>query len=281
MKTTNQISLICIGLFVVAVLLISVYFYSEPLGMTNPYVIVRDGDYSKEGKDAYDFFRNHVSSICEYTPQPESATSYDPVNCIWVNNVCPFEGNPKYNRLVDSKGETYVGLVDEFGSLITCDDVITRMPESEPSFEDVSSIPSAQEFLKMDCEDLNHLYPEFPSEDVADAWITRMHECLNQQDQLLELIELFKNTPEVKAFHIQYEDAQASLRDDHISYFSGNENDYLVRMNIFFDENYVLENIDFHCYYQKVHQFELPHEDLASKIEKYDCKEYGEIKNEN
>ncbi|WP_237089322.1 hypothetical protein [Nitrosopumilus adriaticus] len=52
----------------------------------------------------------------------------------------------------------------------------------EPAVEDVSSIPSAQEFLNMDCEDLNHHYPEFPSEDVADAWITRMHQCLNEQE---------------------------------------------------------------------------------------------------
>lgn len=44
------------------------------------------------------------------------------------------------------------------------------------------TIPSAQEFLNMDCEDLNHLYPEFPSKEVADAWITRMHECLNEQE---------------------------------------------------------------------------------------------------
>ena len=43
-------------------------------------------------------------------------------------------------------------------------------------------IPSVQEFLQMDCEDLNHLYPEFPSEEVADAWITRMHECLNDSE---------------------------------------------------------------------------------------------------
>lgn len=57
-----------------------------------------------------------------------------------------------------------------------------RTAPPEPGFEDVLSIPSAQEFLQMDCEDLNHLYPEFPSKEIADAWITRMHECLNEQE---------------------------------------------------------------------------------------------------
>ena len=45
-----------------------------------------------------------------------------------------------------------------------------------------TTIPSAREFLQMDCEDLNRHYPEFPSEKVADAWITRMHQCLNEQE---------------------------------------------------------------------------------------------------
>lgn len=145
-----------------------------------------------------------------------------------------------------------------------------------------NSIPSVQEFLQMDCEDLNHLYPEFPSEEVADAWITRMHECLNEQENdEHKVIELFKNTPEVKAFHMQYEDAQTSVREDYVSYFSGSEDGYLVRMNLYFDENYVLTNTDFHCYYQKVHQFEMPQEDIATTLSKYDCKTYSEMNNEN
>ena len=57
---------------------------------------------------------------------------------------------------------------------------------------DIIVIPSTDEFLRMNCDDLNHMYPDFPSEEIADAWITRMHECLNQQDQLPVLIELDK-----------------------------------------------------------------------------------------
>ncbi|AJM91916.1 hypothetical protein [Nitrosopumilus piranensis] len=161
---------------------------------------------------------------------------------------------------------------------------ISKPEETKMINDTLFTIPSAQEFLNMDCENLNHFYPEFPSEDVADAWITRMHECINEQEKVNDkhkVIELFKNTPEVKAFHMQYENARTSLRDDHISYFSGSEDGYLVRMNLFFDENNVMKNMDFHCYYQKVHQFELPQEDLVSKIEKYDCKEFAELENEN
>ena len=55
-----------------------------------------------------------------------------------------------------------------------------RTAPPEPTIEEVSSIPSAQEFLQMNCQDLNRHYPEFPSEEVANAWITRMHQCLNE-----------------------------------------------------------------------------------------------------
>ena len=54
------------------------------------------------------------------------------------------------------------------------------------------TIPSAEEFLKMDCKDLTHLFPEFPNVDVADAWNTRMHECINEQESLLLQTELEK-----------------------------------------------------------------------------------------
>ena len=175
-------------------------------------------------------------------------------------------------------------MIETYQGQLEWKEKVGGLEEAEMKTTDIVAIPSANEFLRMDCEDLNHFYPEFPNEDVADAWITRMHECLNEQEKVNDehkVIELFKNTPEVKAFHLQYEDAQTSLRDDHISYFSGSEDGYLVRMNLYFDENYALENMDFHCYHQKVHQFELPQENMTSKIEKYDCKEYGESKNEN
>jgi len=50
---------------------------------------------------------------------------------------------------------------------------IVSEPEQTKLTDDIpSTIPSAQEFLKMDCEDLNHIYPEFPSVEVADTFET-------------------------------------------------------------------------------------------------------------
>jgi hypothetical protein len=57
--------------------------------------------------------------------------------------------------------------------------------EKVGGLKDISSIPSAQEFLKMDCKELEHLFPEFPSKEAADAWNTRMHECITKQEPSL------------------------------------------------------------------------------------------------
>lgn len=89
------------------------------------------------------------------------------------------------------------------------------------------------------------------------------------------MIENFKDTPEVKAFYTKYEDAKVEVRDDYLSYFAGNEIDFRVRMNLYFDENYELDHIDFHCYFQKEHQFELAQEDIATSLEKYECKKHS------
>jgi hypothetical protein len=45
-------------------------------------------------------------------------------------------------------------------------------------------LPSAQEFLKMDCKEIEHMFPEFSNKESADAWNTRMHECLNVTESL-------------------------------------------------------------------------------------------------
>ncbi len=93
-----------------------------------------------------------------------------------------------------------------------------------------------------------------------------------------DALESIKDHPLVDEFYAKYPNTREEIRSDHISYFVGSDDGYLVRMNLYFDDNYVLENIDFHCYYQKVHQLEIPQEDLVSKIEKYDCKEYTKSK---
>ena len=92
-----------------------------------------------------------------------------------------------------------------------------------------------------------------------------------------KLENLYNSESSVKAFYDTYEEVQVSIREDHFSYFSGSDDDYFVRMNLFFDKNHDITNIDFHCYFQRVHQYELPQEYIEQKIVKYHCKEYRKI----
>ena len=95
------------------------------------------------------------------------------------------------------------------------------------------------------------------------------------------IIELYKDTPEVIAFYAKYDDTQVSVRDDHVSYFAGNEDDFRVRMNLEFDENYEIENIEFHCYVQREHQTEVPQTFILKFLKDWTCNEYGTQRNEN
>ena len=92
-----------------------------------------------------------------------------------------------------------------------------------------------------------------------------------------KLENLHSSESAVRAFYDTYEDVQVSIREDHVSYFSGSDEGYFVRMNLFFDESHKIMNIDFHCYFQRVHQFELPQEHIEQKIVRYDCKGYEKI----
>jgi len=105
-------------------------------------------------------------------------------------------------------------------------------------------------------------------------WTQAKKDYEKKQALRFKLIEQFKDKPEVVAFYSKYDDVNISVRDDHVSYFAGNEDGYSVRMNFYFDQNYDLDYIDFHCYYQNEHQFEFPQEDIATKIARYDCKEH-------
>ena len=110
-------------------------------------------------------------------------------------------------------------------------------------------------------------------------WTQAKEDYEKKQALRIKLTEQFKDKPEVVAFYSKYEDANVSVRDDHVSYFAGSEDGFFVRMNFYFDQNYELDYIDFHCYYQNEHQFEFPQEDIATKIARYDCQEHGKTVN--
>ena len=110
--------------------------------------------------------------------------------------------------------------------------------------------------------------------------IEKFDECV---DFILEkrILELYKDTPEVITFYAKYEDTQVSVRDDHVSYFAGNEDDFRVRMNLEFDENYEIENIELHCYVEREHQNEVAQTFILRYLKDWTCNEYGSQRNEN
>ena len=94
------------------------------------------------------------------------------------------------------------------------------------------------------------------------------------------LLERYSDLPEVVAFYEKY-DANAEVRQDHISYFVGNGDDFSVRMNLELDKNHDIENIEFHCYAQRVHQMEVAQENILNFLKGYTCDETGAHRNKN
>ena len=106
-------------------------------------------------------------------------------------------------------------------------------------------------------------------------WTQAIEDHEKKQALRIRLIEQFQDKPEVVAFYSKYEDANVSVRDDHVSYFAGNEDDFRVRMNLYFDENYELDYIDFNCYVDREPQTEVAEHFILKYLEEYDCKKYG------
>ncbi len=96
-----------------------------------------------------------------------------------------------------------------------------------------------------------------------------------KQARNMELIERYKDESVVVAFYAKYNGTQVSVRNDHVSYFAGNEDDFRIRMNLEFDENYEIENIELHCYVKRVHQSEVPQNFILRYLKDWTCNEYG------
>jgi len=119
------------------------------------------------------------------------------------------------------------------------------------------------------------------SKDTLPDWTKEREKHAKEQEHREEMIELFSDIPEVVAFYEKYEDANVSVRDDHVSYFAGNEDDFRIRMNLEFNENYEIENIELHCYVDREHQSEVAQSFILKYLKDYTCAEYGSQRNEN
>ncbi len=98
------------------------------------------------------------------------------------------------------------------------------------------------------------------------------------------LIDHYKDTPEVKAFYTKYDDVDVSAKDDYVSYSAGNKTDFRIRMNLYFDENHEITNMDLLCYVGNNSSYDMPQEDILYYLEHYHCLTYGSgdpLKNEN
>ena len=132
------------------------------------------------------------------------------------------------------------------------------------------------------CSNSNNLLAERTNKELACVdfdtakrlgWkLVHFEEIILDPDTKESLLKKYRDLPEVAAFYEKYEDVQSSVREDHISYFAGNDDNYKIRMNLHLDENLEINDMELHCYYQRIHQYEIPSEDIVSKLEKIDCR---------
>ena len=129
-------------------------------------------------------------------------------------------------------------------------------------------------WMKIPRFDLRYCWGLFLNGHLPD-WSQAREDYAKKQAHKMTLLERYQNMPEVVAFYDKYDDANVSVRDDHLSYFAGHEDEIVIRMNLYFDENNELEHLNFHCYHQREHQVEVAQEDIVSFLENNDCKKYG------
>ena len=102
-------------------------------------------------------------------------------------------------------------------------------------------------------------------------WTQAREDYAKKQALRIKLIESFNNTPEVSAFYAKHDDAKVSVKDDHVLYFAGNEDNTFVRMKFYFDKNYGLDYIDFHCFVKGEFQHDVAQEDILHYLENKEC----------
>jgi len=115
-----------------------------------------------------------------------------------------------------------------------------------------------------ECESACRHDPDFPNVICTDNCV----EVCSIESSTLEDI---KNNPVVEAFYARYDKSGESVRSDHVSYSAGNEDDFLVRMNLYFDESYDLTHMEFYCYVGGKLQHEVAQEDILNYLQNYHC----------
>lgn len=92
-----------------------------------------------------------------------------------------------------------------------------------------------------------------------------------EQSHREKMIGLFSDTPEVVAFYSRHEDANFSVRDDHVSYFAGKESGFQSRMNLHYGNDDAFTHMSFYCFNEGSVQYEVSQEDILHHLENNDC----------
>lgn len=102
-------------------------------------------------------------------------------------------------------------------------------------------------------------------------WSDEREKYSKEQAHREEMIELFSDIPEVVGFYEKYNDANVSVRNDHVSYFAGKESGFQSRMNLHYDEKNELTHMEFYCFNKGSVQYEVAPEDITYYLENKNC----------
>ncbi|MEX0862899.1 hypothetical protein [Nitrosopumilus sp.] len=125
-------------------------------------------------------------------------------------------------------------------------------------------------WMKTPRSSFNHCWELFLNGHLPD-WSDAREDYAEKQAHKLTLIERYKDKPEVVAFYAKYDDANVSVQDAHVSYFAGNDDDFHVRMNLYFDGSYDLTHMRFYCWIGDKLQHEVAQEDILSYLKNPYC----------
>ena len=208
------------------------------------------------------------------------AKQFDSIHREWGNGVTL---DPSGNVYVTgtTSGSLFDTLIGEYDAFVIKYDSqgVPLQPSLKHQIKNIIPIDD------ITCKNESHLLVERTNEKLACVYLNTA-EKLDWKSTDSDIIVLgqsvkesllmrYQDMPEVMAFYAKYNDAQVSVRDDHVSYFAGSDDASLMRMNIFFDKNHALDRVDLHCYLQKVHQFEISQEGIVNKLKNYDCEKSG------
>ncbi|MGI9567370.1 MAG: SBBP repeat-containing protein [Nitrosopumilus sp.] len=189
----------------------------------------------------------------------------------------------------DSSGNVYVTGITSgslFSTIVGESDAFiikydTQIVASQPSLK--HQIENTIPINNITCKNEDHILAERTNKKLACVYLNTAEKLdwksidpdviILSQSVKESLLIRYQDMPEVVAFYAKYNDAQASVREDHISYVSGSDEGLKIRMNLFFNEDDTIIDKSLTCYYKRAFQFESPSEDVLYRLQSNECKQ--------